>query len=419
MVSFQLRTAEASPDDLLDLPWSVPLEDWPATQQVRLPRGIHRHPVLFIKRESGFLALKELPDRLARHEYEMLGRLHEHGLPTIDAVGVASRRTDADGHPIDGILITKHLQYSLPYRNLFQGQAAPDVHEKLIDALVVLLARLHLIGFFWGDCSLNNALFRRDAGALTAWVIDVETSEIHENLTDGQRHFDLDIATENIVGGLFDLQAANRLDAAVDPVDMVESFERRYHDLWAELTGTEVVGSDELWRLHARLARLNELGFDTAEMDLVSDGSGSRIEFRPRVVEAGHHQRELRNLVGIEATENQARRLLSAIGGYRAFRSAKKAREIPLAVAAYEWLTERWDPTMASIPFEFQGRLEAPELYHQILEHNWYLSEQAGHDVGLAEAARSYVSNILCRLPDERTIIDESLTAELQLPDDL
>lgn len=419
MVSFQLRTADTSPIDLLDLPWSVPLGDWPATEQVRLPRGIHRHPVLFIKRDEVFLALKELPDRLARHEYEMLSVLKEHGLPTIDSVGVAADRTDAAGKPLEGILITKHLQYSLPYRSLFQGQAAPDVHEKLVDALVVLMARLHLIGFFWGDCSLNNALFRRDAGALTAWVIDVETSELHERLSDGQRQHDIDIATENILGGLFDLQAADRLDVNIDPVDMVLSFEKRYHELWGELTGAEVVGSDELWRLHARLARLNELGFDTAEMDLVRDGTGSRITFRPRVVEAGHHQRELLNLVGINASENQARRLLNAVGGYRAFLSAQRSHEIPLAVAAYEWLTERWNPTLALIPTDLQARLEAPELYHQILEHNWYLSEQAGQDVGLDEAARSYVASVLAELPDERIVIDESITAEIPLPDDL
>ena len=37
--------------------------------------------------------------------------------------------------------------------------------DRLLDALVELLVRLHLAGFFWGDCSLSNTLFRLDAGA--------------------------------------------------------------------------------------------------------------------------------------------------------------------------------------------------------------------------------------------------------------
>ena len=59
----------------------------------------------------------------------------------------------------------------------FQKQWFADLRRRLIDALAVLLVRLHLAGFFWGDCSLSNTLFRRDAGLLQAYIIDVETSE--------------------------------------------------------------------------------------------------------------------------------------------------------------------------------------------------------------------------------------------------
>ena len=57
----------------------------------------------------------------------------------------------------------------------------------MLDAVTQLLVRLHLAGFFWGDCSLSNTLFRRDAGALTAYVVDVETGELHPELSNGQR----------------------------------------------------------------------------------------------------------------------------------------------------------------------------------------------------------------------------------------
>src|SRR5207247_5626162 len=68
--------------------------------------------------------------------------------------------------------------------------------------------RLHLAGFYWGDCSLSNTLFRRDAGALAAYLVDAETGEMHPRLSDGQRSYDIDIATENIAGEIYDLQAA-------------------------------------------------------------------------------------------------------------------------------------------------------------------------------------------------------------------
>ena len=63
-----------------------------------------------------------------------------------------------------------------------------------MDAQVELMVRLHLAGVFWGDCSLSNTLFRFDAGALAAYLVDAETAEIHKQLSVGQREYDLDIA---------------------------------------------------------------------------------------------------------------------------------------------------------------------------------------------------------------------------------
>ena len=148
-------------------------------------------------------------------------------------------------------MITRHIDYSLPYRTLLSGRGLtiPYLGERMLDALVGLLVRLHLAGFFWGDCSLSNTLFRRDAGALQAYIIDVETAERHAQLTDGQRQLDLDIATENVAGGLLDLQAGGRL-AGRDRPDRggAGEIEERYRQLWAELTAqSRSSTSDELW----------------------------------------------------------------------------------------------------------------------------------------------------------------------------
>jgi hypothetical protein len=166
------------------------------------------------------------------------------------------------------MLITRHLDYSLPYRSLLSGRGLriPFLGERLLDSLVGLLVRLHLAGFFWGDCSLSNTLFRRDAGTLAAHVIDVETGERHRHLTDGQRRLDLMIACDNVAGGLLDLQEAGRLRAEIDPFAVAEEIERRYRDLWEELTGTGVVGIGDHRAIQRRLDRLHELGYDVGDL---------------------------------------------------------------------------------------------------------------------------------------------------------
>ncbi|MDK6763610.1 hypothetical protein QP337_29110, partial [Escherichia coli] len=75
-------------------------------------------------------------------------------------------------------LITEHLPFSLPYRAIFGQQHRRATIAQLIDGLAVLLVRLHLLGFFWGDVSLSNTLFRRDAGTFAAYLVDAETGEL-------------------------------------------------------------------------------------------------------------------------------------------------------------------------------------------------------------------------------------------------
>ena len=148
-------------------------------------RGIHRHVVRFVEYEAcaragpKLYALKELLAELARREYR-LRALAADEMPVVEA-GVVSDR----GGDLDAILITRHLDYSLPFRTLF-ARGVPDLRRRLLDAGAELLVRLHLGGFFWGDCSLSNTLFRRDAGALAAaYLVDAETGELHPSPTDG------------------------------------------------------------------------------------------------------------------------------------------------------------------------------------------------------------------------------------------
>ncbi len=416
MATFRVRTS-TDQLNLVGLPWNDPLEDWPAELSISMPAGTHRHVVRFIELGGTVLALKELPDRLAFREYEMLERLREENLPAVSLTGIVTGRTADAGEPLDGVLITRHLRYSLPYRLLFSEIRHLPIRDRLIDALVALMVRLHTAGFLWGDCSLNNVLFRRDAGALRAYVVDTETAEWHDELTDGQRHYDLGIATENVIGGLLDLDAEGLLDSDLDPETLAQQLEDRYHSLWSELHGIQELPTTELGLISARLARLNDLGFDTEEYELESSGGFAR--FRPTVIEEGHHRRTLQQLTGIVAHENQARRLLSAMRAYGAWLSQIDGERLPDAVVAYRWLKERYQLALDLVPDELRGRLEDPEIYHEILEHNWYLNERSDTEVLLEDATLDYIENILSRRRDESTVltievdeIDETVDGE-------
>src|SRR3954447_400605 len=397
------RFLSANPDArLITLPWGTPLADWPEERLVALPRGISRHVVRFVRVGSDIYAVKEVLEHLALHEYRLLRDLTRLDTPSVEAVGVVTNRVDNDGEPLDPILITRHLQFSLPYRSLFSRGVRQDTVNRLVDAMVVLLARLHLIGFLWGDVSLSNTLFRRDAGAFAAYLVDAETGELHDQLSDGQREHDLSIARTNLYGEFCDLEAGGLLDQALDPLALVEAIENRYRELWDELTGVEEFNTGEMHRIESRVRRLNALGFDVAELDITTDFAGSTIRIQPKVVDAGHHSRRLLRLTGLDTEENQARRLLNDLDYFRALTDQQSADE---SIVAHQWLTDRFEPVVNSVPREMRKKLEPAELYHEVLEHRWFMGEQAGREIPIEEATESYMESVLQNLPDEQVAL--------------
>jgi hypothetical protein len=386
--------------DFLDLPWDAPLEDWQSERLAVVDRGIGRHVVRFVEYGHTFYALKELPHRLAQREYRLLRALAREGLPVVDTAGAVCR---PEG--LSDVLITRHLEFSLPYRLVLASRPVADLRAGLLDALADLLVRLHLTGFYWGDCSLSNTLFRRDAGGLAAYVVDVETSELHDELTSGQREQDLVIAEENLIGELYDLEAEVGENGFGRPERLAADVRREYERLWQELTSEEEFGPAERSRLTERLRRLNERGFDVEEVELAATGEGYRLSVRPQLVDPGHHRRRLLRLTGLDAQENQARRLLRDIDSYREALERAGRPQVSDSALAGRWLTEVFEPAIAAVPPELCSKRDAAELYHEVLEHRWYLSERAGREVDLTEAVRSYVDAVLTVVPDERAVL--------------
>ena len=426
-----MRVQLASPSEhpnIAALPFGSRLDDWDLPDMHGV-LGLHRHIVRLIELDGVSYVVKELPDALVEREYRLLRELADAGLPTAERVAAVTGKTD-DG-PVDGMLITRHIDYSLPYRTLLAGRGLtiPYLGERLLDALVGLLVRLHLAGFFWGDCSLSNTLFRRDAGALSAYVIDMETGERYPRISDGQRALDLQIATESVAGGLLDLQVGGRLKADIDPWEVSMQIEDRYRALWHELTDSSEFDPGDTFHIDQRLERLHDLGFDVEEMEILDDVEDGRFRYIPRVVEHGFHAIRLKNLTGLVTTENQARRLLADIRAFGHHLNSERqskidagsptghggpsVRTLPENVVAVRWLDDRFEPLIASIPSELFAKLEAAEIYHQLLEHRWFLAEQSGADVALEDALASYIENVLEPAPDEVNISRETPESSL------
>ncbi|HMO10208.1 MAG TPA: DUF4032 domain-containing protein [Actinotalea sp.] len=393
----RLHITSAAPDPaLLDLPWHIALEEWPAEVLAALPRGISRHVVRFVRlSHRRFLAVKEIGQSVAYREYELLRQLHRL-------------------EPLEAALITEHLQFSLPYRALFSRQLQPGTSARLVDALTVLLVRLHLSGFYWGDVSLSNTLFRRDAESFAAYLVDAETGDLHERLSVGQRAYDLDVARVNIIGELMDLEAGGLLETEVDPVEFGDRLVQRYHELWDTLTGVEEFNAGERWRVAQRVERLNELGFDVAELDIVTDVGGTTVSIQPRVVEAGHHARRLLRLTGMEVEQNQARRLLNDLDQYRA---ATDRQGEPEARVARDWMYTVFEPALQAVPSDLRAKLEPAQVFHEMLDHRWFRSAEQGRDVPMAEAAESYVRSVLASRPDEESVLGLDTAAFPRVPD--
>lgn len=398
-----LDISAARPDPaLLDLPWSVPLADWPAERLAALPRGISRHVVRFARLSGGIVAVKEIKADLARNEYRLLRQLRRLDLPCVEPLAVVSGHIDAHGKPLDACLVTRHLQFSLPYRIVFSQNLREDTAVRLADALAALLVRLHLAGFFWGDVSLSNTLFRRDAGAFAAYLVDAETGELHDRLSTGQREHDLDLAETNIAGEMMDLAAAGYLPEGLDPPAIAEDIIERYRGLWQELTGDEWFEAGERWRVDERIRRLNALGFDVDELAITTDLDGTHLRIEPKVVDAGHHSRRLLRLTGLDVEENQARRLLNDLDSYRAAMDRQGDDE---SLVAHDWLTRVYEPTTRRIPPELRAKLEPAEIFHEILEHRWYMAERLGHDVPIEDAIAAYLREVLPSKPDEQSVL--------------
>ena len=401
--SLEITAANVDPA-LLDLPWEVPLQDWPSSLLAALPRGLSRHVVRFANLSGRVIAVKEIGETVAHHEYEMLRDLARMGAPSVIPTAVVTGRRSPSGEELNAVIVTEHLQFSLPYRSLFSTRMRPETATRLIDALAVLLVRLHLLGFYWGDVSLSNTLFRRDAGAFSAYLVDAETGELHPKLTDGQRDYDVDLARTNIIGELMDLQAGSFFPENADPIDIGDRIRSRYEDLWNALTEAQSIDTTERWRVSERIKHLNSMGFDVGELKITTDLDGTRLVIQPKVVDAGHYHRQIMRLTGMDVGEMQGRRMMNDLETYRAMTGRQGQ---PIEIVAHEWMRDVYEPVIEAIPPDLAHKLEPAQVFHEVLDHRWFMTHDLGRDVSIRDAVDDYVLNVLPAKRDEAVFLGD------------
>jgi hypothetical protein len=379
--------------DFLDLPWDHLLSDWSehCHRLEEVPRGVSRHPVVFVNYSGTLFAIKEMKPGVAEQEYNLLRKMEGLRLPVVTPVGHAITNTPEGQR---SILITRFLDRSLPYRSLFMRSSLMRYSDHLLDAMAGLMVQLHLAGVYWGDCSLSNTLFRRDAGALWAYLVDAETAEVHSGtLPPTLRFHDLQIMEENVDGDLVNLGAANLLmGGSID--DVSASIRIRYQNLWEEIIRQVFINPDEKYRIQERIQALNTLGFSIGEVILESGENGDKLSLSVVVTDRNFHRDQLLGLTGIEAEEMQARKMMNEIYELKATLSQINNRNTPLNVAAYKWMEDVYLPTLIGLKSVIREETDPAEIYCQVLEHKWYLSERAQHDVGHEVAVEDYINTV-------------------------
>lgn len=379
--------------DFLDLPWDYILSDWSehCGRLEEVPRGVSRHPVVFVNYDGSLFAVKEMKPGLAEKEYDLLRKMEGFRLPVVMPVGHAITNTSQGQR---SILITRLLDRSLPYRSLFMRSSFERYCDHLLDAMAGLMVQLHLAGVYWGDCSLSNTLFRRDAGALRAYLVDAETAEIHPGtLPPTLRFHDIQIMEENVDGELANLEAANLL-MGVSIDDVGASIRIRYQNLWEEINRQMVINRDEKYRIQERIQALNSLGFSIGEVILEGGENGDKLRLSVVVTDMNFHRDQLLGLTGIEAEEMQARKMMNEIYELKATLSQINNRSTPLSVAAYKWMEDIYLPTLKGLEPIIHEDTDPAEIYCQLLEHKWYLSERAQRDVGHEMAVEDYLHTV-------------------------
>lgn len=362
----------------LDLPWGEPLETWTVDNLIEMPTGVHRHVVRFVIYDTVVYAIKELPLAFARNEFSALRVLREREASVVEVAGLVERPWVDPSEEHSAAVITRFLDHAFSYRELISGAGFGRRRDQLLDGFAGLLVELHLLGCYWGDCSLSNVLYRYDAGALDITMVDAETTEIHDQLSNGQRRSDIEIMILNVAGGMADIAAESGIELDHADVFLGEDIARRYDLLWDELNREILIAPDQGYRIAEHVARVHDLGFQVGEVDLVPVEEGNRLRLKVEVGGRFYHRDRLAQLTGIRASKGQARQILSDLRYFEAKSDLTPANK---SLAAVRWRVDVFEPLLRQIREHLGGKGDPVQKYCDFLHFRYLMAAEQEQDV--------------------------------------
>ena len=210
-------------------------------------------------------------------------------------------------------------------------------------------------------------------------------------LSDGQRQEDLQIMVENVAGGVSDIAAMAGTEPAPEDLAMGLEIAERYEGL-CRTAGRR--GDDRSRRAvqdRREMARINALGFDVEEVELVPTNSDSEeFQFKLKLGGRTFHSNRLRDLTGVEALENQARVILSDL---YYFQAKEGAQDTPTKknVSAIKWRVTEFEPMIERLR-RIEGVNDPIQAYCDLLHHRYLMATEQQRDVSTLEAFEHWLA---------------------------
>jgi hypothetical protein len=114
-------------------------------------------------------------------------------------------------------------------------------------------------------------------------------------------------------------------------------------------------------------------------MELEPHPSHQHVHLKLKVGDRNWHANRLRELTGLETSENQARQLLADLQYWELLQGPALPGD--RALRAARWRMEVYESWVARLTRWFPGS-DPVQAYCDLLTHRYYLSVAAGHDVG-------------------------------------
>ena len=371
--------SEKNWEEIENFPWMSEIESWENYHFIERRKGESRHTLFFLRTDKGDIVIKRTSSESAEKEFYVYKRLISMGIPTIVPIGFVKKQKNEAG---EGYLLTLYEKGALPESHIMNLLRDKRHRDLVWNSVVALLAVMHLKGIFWGDPSLDNILIKFYKTKVEALLIDTETVKFYDYLSPQKGQEDLD----RLFDSLFAYSFTNDMVDEKMFEERKEYIFERYNKLKKLLSNEIEAGEEEYFKLIKRVDDLFLLGY-TIKPERISPKL--KIMFKPVTPRKGWFVQMLEDMLGVSFTPEQAKKIFKEILRHRYWMSKNEGQDVRIGEAARDWYQHRFLPVKRIFKQYFPG--ENPvKIYLEILDHKWFMSEKAGKDVGIVEAAKDY-----------------------------